>query len=130
MRRWISFLAVLGVLLHAGAVVRHHVVMLGTPGPTGAEQALLANLQAICHGAGGQENRAATDGPSNQTPADVNKRCPLCAGVVGLFALLTPEPALAVRLAAASRIFAGDTAVQVVLPRTLYPPTRGPPYAV
>ena len=28
-RRWIALVALLGVLLHAGAIVRHHGVMLG-----------------------------------------------------------------------------------------------------
>ena len=48
-RRWIAVVALLGVLLHAGALVRHHATMLGA---TLDHQALLADLGRICHSAG------------------------------------------------------------------------------
>lgn len=50
MRRWINILAVFAVLLHAGALVRHHAVMLNADAQ---HKALLADLGAICHGGGG-----------------------------------------------------------------------------
>jgi hypothetical protein len=127
MRRWISFLAVLGVLLHAGAVVRHHIVMLGLPASPSAEQTLLADLQVICHGTGDQPALAGGDAPSGRTPADIKRNCPLCAGLAGPFALTAPLPTVAVRLTATQAPVSALAAVLDELPRTLHPPTRGPP---
>ena len=48
-RSWVSILAVLGVLLHAGAIVRHNAAMAAA---SLQYQALVAGLSQICHGAG------------------------------------------------------------------------------
>ena len=46
-RKWISVLALLGVLLHAGAIARHNAAMTGA---TFQYQALLTGLAQLCHG--------------------------------------------------------------------------------
>ena len=46
-RGWISLLALLGVFLHAGSVVRHNAVMTGA---ALQYQALVDGLAQLCHG--------------------------------------------------------------------------------
>jgi hypothetical protein len=125
MRRWINILAVFGVLLHAGALVRHHAVMLNA---NTQHQALLADLAAICHGSGGTERLAASDLPTVPQPADAQNGCPLCAGLTTAFAITA-------YVAAAIAPVSYDCAepfrlVQFVasdLTETRHPPSRGPP---
>lgn len=126
MRKWTSILAVFGVLLHAGALVRHHVVMLGAGSPY---QALLADLQVICHGAGNSERIAQSELPVQQSPTDADMRCPLCAGLVGVCALLTPQETPVVRAVETRTLAPRLVSTLAELQRTNHPPSRGPPPA-
>ena len=72
MRKWINMLAVFAVLVHAGALVRHHAVMVDAQAQ---HRALLADLAVICHSNGSMERLAASDCPpfpslwTQKTPA-------------------------------------------------------------
>lgn len=118
-------LAMFAVLLHAGALVRHHTVMLDAQAQ---HQALLADLAVICHSNGNTERLAASDLPAVPQPADAQNGCPLCAGLTTAFAI-------AAYMAAASAPISYEDAepfrlVQFVasdLTTTRHPPSRGPP---
>jgi hypothetical protein len=126
LRRWISFVAMFGVLLHAGFIVRHNAVMLSA---NLQQQELVAALGVICHGNGGTAQLAASDVPHVPQPSDSQSGCPICSGMVSAVALL---PAMnfatlahnskSVRLAVVGR----EIAVRLV---AVCPPSRGPPHS-
>ena len=91
-RKWISILALFGVLLHAGAVVRHNAAM------TGANlqyQALVTGLAQICHGTATGDALAAAELPYVPKPTDAQNGCPICSGLSSAVALAAPpQPAL------------------------------------
>ncbi len=124
MRRWINILAMFAVLVHAGALVRHHAVMLDAQAQ---HRTLLADLAVICH-SNGMERLAASDLPAVPQPSDAQNGCPLCAG-------LTTALAITAYVAAASAPVSYEHAepfqlVQIVvsdLTTTRHPPSRGPP---
>lgn len=128
MRRWINILAVFAVLLHAGALVRHHAVMLNADAQ---HKALLADLGAICHGGGGTERLAASDLPAIPPPSDAQNGCPVCAGLTATVAI--PDQALApaapVSYGRAQPIRRAPFVVSA-LTVTRHPPSRGPPASV
>lgn len=123
-RRWIGMLAVLGVLLHAGALVRHNATMLGA---TLQANALLADLAVICHGTGTQD-LAKTASLPDAPPADPQSSCPLCSGLTPAFALASPLPTqiATIRVASPAVYMALDARVAADV-RTGPPPARGPP---
>lgn len=125
MRRWINILAVFAVLLHAGALVRHHAVMLDAQAH---HQALLADLAVICHSNGSTERLAASDLPAVPQPSDAENGCPLCAGLTTAFAITAY---VAAAIAPVSYECAEPfRLIQVVasdLTETRHPPSRGPP---
>jgi hypothetical protein len=123
-RSAISILAAIGTLLHAGALVRHHALMLGI---LLQHHALVADLGVICHGSAGTVAALERDIPSIPRPTDAENGCPLCLGMAPAFTL---PVAYAVCTAVASdhqswRADAPDGAPSPL--RTLPPPSRGPP---
>lgn len=125
-RKWLSLLALAGVLVHAAALVRHHIVMLGAASQTPAVAALLADLSTgnfICHG-----NPAPADGEPQDLPSQANLLCPLCTGFAPLAALDAPEQvSLPCRLTAALMVAQADVATPPE--QTIRPHSRGPPRA-
>jgi hypothetical protein len=125
MRRWINILAMFAVLVHAGALVRHHTVMLDAQLQ---HRVLVSDLAAICHGNGGTENLAAADLPVIPQPSDAQNGCPLCAGLTTAFAITAY---VAATIAPVSyEVVEPSRLVQVVasdLTETRHPPSRGPP---
>ena len=85
-RGLIGIIALLGVLLHAGALVRHNGMMLSA---LLQYQALVADLTAICHGTG---TPADTELPYLPRPTDAEFGCPVCSGLVAAFVLPAAEP--------------------------------------
>ena len=127
MRKWINILAVFAVLLHAGALVRHHATMLDAQLQ---HRALVADLAAICHGNGGIENLAAADLPVVPQPSDAQNGCPLCTGLATAFAItayvaaaITPVSYASIEPFRLVQVAASD------LTETRHPPSRGPPSA-
>ena len=58
--RWIAIVAIVGVLLHAVALVRHHAGMLTAEL---GRQTLITDLRIVCHGTDGQQALADTEAP-------------------------------------------------------------------
>lgn len=125
-RRWISIVALLGVLLHVGALVRHSSVMLDALLRHGA---LIADLRQLCHGGSAHTADVGTL-PSVPRPSDAQNGCPICSGLASAFAIASPDPAPLV--APFGRPIQGQIAVAdlvgPILP--LIPPARGPPLPV
>jgi hypothetical protein len=122
-RTLIRLIAVLGVLLHAAALVRHHGMMLGGHLQ---HQALLSDLAALCH-AGGDNGSPTAELPWIPAPTQSKSDCPVCAGQVSAFALAAPDlPQLPSRVAVAEswQIAASRGHPQY---HAVCPPARGPP---
>jgi hypothetical protein len=123
LRLWISMVATMGVLLHAGFLVRHGLAMADA---TLAYHAILTDLATLCRTGPGVERVPGSDLPSLPQPSDP-AGCPVCAGLVGAFAIVGPQPAaVPVATAAATEFFSVNVAA-VRPPRTAHPPARGPP---
>lgn len=123
-RRWIAIVALLGVLLHAGALVRHHATMLGA---TLDHQALLADLGQICHSAGTTSSVPAADLPAIPQPTDAQNGCPVCSGLGSAVALVAPELAAIALPAPVPPAFHADPIDISEFPHAIHPPVRGPP---
>lgn len=123
-RRAIAFLAIIGVLFHAAAVVRHGVMMLSlTAAP--AAHSLAADLTVICHGA----VEAAEDGKGTTgAPGTVAKHCPLCTTGAAAASLAVPEifELAAPALAATHQFIRVDIRSEQL--KRIRPPGRGPPF--
>lgn len=122
-RKWISILALLGVLLHAGAIVRHNAAM------TGANlqyQTLLTDLAQLCHGSGAGAV-AAADLPYVPKPTDAQNGCPICSGLNPVVALAVPELAVVALSPSVSIAFHSETHRVPGSGYAVCPPARGPP---
>jgi hypothetical protein len=124
-RKWISVLAVLGVLLHAGALVRHNAAMAGA---ALEYRALLAGLTQICHGSGAG-TLDASELPYVPPPNDAQNGCPICSGLGPAIALGAPPQALALVLAPASSSVFFEVHRAPAATHLPHPPARGPPQA-
>ena len=123
-RKWISIVALLGVLLHAGALVRHNATMLGA---TLQHEALLADLGQICHSAGTTSSVPAAELPTIPQPTDAQNGCPICSGLGMAFALAAPELAAILLPPPAAPVFHADPIDVPEFPYAVHPPARGPP---
>ena len=126
-RKWISVLAVLGVLLHAGALVRHNAAMASA---ALEHQALLASLTQICHGGGGGGTLDTSELPYVPRPNDAQNGCPICSGLASAIALAAPSAGLTLVLAPAAPDFAVEVHRAPGAAYYLHPPARGPPQVV
>lgn len=126
LKKWLSVLAVIGVLMHAVAVVRHHIVMANAGARPAAVAALLADLSdatLICH-----SNAGAPAQQPGDTPADSKPLCPLCSGFMPSAALAAVDqlPLHRVRTGGV-RLAASDAVLSIS--RTIEAHSRGPPAA-
>lgn len=120
-KRWLSVLAIAGILLHATALVKHAVTMAASGNGTPAISALLADATIICHSSSASSG---TKLPGQKQPA--KSSCPLCSGLAPLAALeavhqvpvYCPQQR-GLRLAAAD--------VELVIYASIRPNSRGPP---
>ena len=125
-RRWISVLALLGVLLHAGAIVRHNAAM------TGANlqyQALVTGLSQLCHSVTSGKVLAAAELPFVPKPTDAQNGCPICSGLSPAVALAAPELEVAFVPAPVAIAFHPDAQRTSASAHAVCPPARGPPAA-
>ena len=123
-RRWISVLALLGVLLHAGATVRHNATMTGA---SFQYQELLSGLVQICHGSTTGDVLAAAELPYVPKPTDAQNGCPICSGLSPAVALAAPEPAGAFIPPPVAIALHVDTHCVPNSGHAVCPPARGPP---
>jgi hypothetical protein len=124
-RRWVSWLAVAAVLLHAATIARHSVIQFNA---AAAELASLAGFEpeVICHlGAELDAQAPALPGKGDERPA---KPCPVCLGLASAHAL----PASSAAPLPLPRVASETVRVTQVLSleqagRLSFPPNRGPP---
>ncbi len=123
LRRLISFVVLLGVLLHAHAIVRHNGVMLDAHLQRAT---LIADLLVICHPSG-TGNIDAASLPDVPRPTDVENNCPLCSALGPAIALPPPDlaPYYVAFLPAQPDLPPAVRAPEYL--RTFIPPARGPP---
>jgi hypothetical protein len=124
LRGWINAFAMLGVLLHAGAVVRHHGVMLGA---LLEYHALVSNLAEFCHGGADNTSRSPADLPSIPKPSDVKNGCPVCSGQAPAFAIVAPAPFEIPVPAPAATYWHNLASAFATHHHPVCPPARGPP---
>lgn len=124
LRRTIGLLAIIAVLVHAAAVVRHSLAMAA---PLSSEQALVADLGVICHSDLSGDGVAADTPPAGPAQSPASK-CPICAGLTAAFVLagspahlLPPARGPPLRLPPLPEIIVSASAT------ALLPPVRGPP---
>lgn len=123
MRRSASLLALLGCFLHAMLVPWHAAARM--PAQFDAQQ-LAADLQVICHGAGGTTTADIPAMPGSGDQTD----CPICKGIMGfqLVVLAAAELGLLERqIGQIALAVSHDDAAPGV---TLSPRSRGPPLLV
>jgi hypothetical protein len=123
LRSWTAVVAILGVLLHAGALVRHHGNMQGTH--------LLAQALAVdpsfC--LGDPDAPWPANLPGVPKPSDGQSGCPICAGQAPAFALgASDHPTVPLRFAVMAR-WCEPERVNPALRHAVCPPPRGPPVA-
>jgi hypothetical protein len=126
LRIWISIVATLGVLLHAGFLVRHSLAMSDA---ARQYRTFLADLGSLCRASAGAsgERLPASDLPQVPSPSSAHS-CPVCAGLVGAFALMGPQPAAPiVPTSTAMHLPGARVTAAGPLPRAAHPPARGPP---
>ena len=123
--KWIRVIAVIGVLLHAGALVRHHAIVLAHG--LGQDQ-LAADLLLICRGGA---DTSSSDGIAHKLPSpkpsDGQSNCPICTGHAPAFALATPALPVAVPPAFTGFDWTDAYRVLLVQRSAVCPPARGPP---
>lgn len=123
LRRLMSFVVLLGVLLHAQAVVRHNAIMIDAH----LQRAdLIKDLLLICHpnGTGTVDTANLPDVPH---PTDAQNNCPLCSGL-GVAVGLPPPDLVPYYVAFAAVQPAPVPSVHATeLLRSFLPPARGPP---
>jgi hypothetical protein len=123
LRRLISFVVLLGMLLHAHALVRHNGVMLDAHLQRAT---LIADLLVICHPSGTGTIDAANL-PDIPRPTDAQYNCPICSHLGTVVALPAHSPvptSMAFHSVARSPL---PAARGTELLRTFIPPARGPP---
>ena len=123
-RRWIGLAAVLAVVLHAGALVRHGQAM---DDAARQRQGLLADLASLCHSETSTQAERGPELPLLPMRGQDQAACPICLGVVPGFVLMVPglEP---VDYPSRSTLVDPRSDIATTgLPRLSHPPARGPP---
>lgn len=122
--RWTALAALIGVLLHAGLIVRHNAMVLSAK----LDHAALASaLGVICHGNGGVTQLPASEQPALPEPELDRGSCPLCAGMAPAFALVNESPlACHAPDTTSSRIAVVGETIRIRL-APVCPPSCGPP---
>lgn len=125
-RRSIAIWAVLGVLLHAGLVVRHNAMALGAHL---LHQELVTALGNICN-SGGVLLAASEDVPIVPSPNGGSGDCPICTGLIAGAGVLPTAAELPAPIDGPSARVAVIS--ERIAPRLAHawPPPRGPPQTV
>jgi hypothetical protein len=126
-RRWVNWLAVAAILLHAGTIARHNVIRFqAIPNelalPTGFGAATL------CHVGNVASHASAGEALPGKGQGSTSKPCPICLGMATAHALTASDTQI---LRVPQAVFVvrtvpqNDEAAPPV--RLSLPPTRGPP---
>jgi hypothetical protein len=113
------------MLMHAGLLTRHHIMVLATPGAS----SLTSLAGVICRGGGSSTVTEMSDlsGPAAPSKSDIQGKCPICLGLVAAAAILAelfdfmrlPDPA-------SERVFIVGRQIAERIGARL-PPSRAPP---
>ena len=126
-RRWVSWLAVAAILLHAGTVARHNVIrFLAIPD----ELALLAGVETsvICHVDSEAGDSGTAQGSPGKNQGGTSKPCPICLGMASAHALTANDaPAPRVAQAVSAVRFVPQKPRLAPTGRVSLPSNRGPP---
>ena len=126
-RRWVNWLAVAAILLHAGTVARHNVIRFEA---ISNELALLAGFDTglVCHVDSEAGDTSAGEGLPGKGQGSTSKPCPICLGMATAHALTASDTQI-LRLPQAVFVVRtvpqNDEAAPPV--RLSLPPTRAPP---
>jgi len=129
LRRWVSLIAVAGMLLHAATIARHHVIQFNHVFAAQAASAAEARRTAgICHEESPAQEDGKAQGQSGKSPGGAAKPCPICLGLASAHAVSASEPpVLRVPQAVISLAFAFHDRQAAPPARLRFPPNRGPP---
>lgn len=123
-RTWVSLLALFGVLLHAGFIVRHNTSMFSTtPG-----QALANAVGVICHAGTGSASSKSL--PNVPDPRGKNYGCPICMGCISAVAVMPDMLTIPVapdQISAQIAVIGKTIRYRMA---AVCPPSRGPPALV
>ncbi|MGO9544854.1 MAG: DUF2946 family protein [Rhodomicrobium sp.] len=128
-RRWVSWIAVIGMLLHAATLARHNALLFKQA--TLIQEAALGvafEPGAICHAGGGAQENGKAQGAPGKSPAGAPTHCPVCLGLVSAHATPPSEaPVLRVPRTVIAFGFASRDPQLAPLPAVRRPSNRGPP---
>jgi hypothetical protein len=123
-KRWISVLAVLGVLVHAAAIVRHST---GLTSAAFQYLTLRADLGLLCHSAATANVAADAGLPGIPPPKDGQDCCQVCCSPGSAVALLAPDSA-SLFIPSVEAVSVGTAQYGAPQPsHAACPPARGPP---
>jgi hypothetical protein len=141
-RRIVSLVALLGVMLHAYALVGHNAMMvqasLSLPATSSAQSSILAqidSLSIICRANGGYDFDGAQSASIHQQKPgqkhnNASSSCPVCSGIAIGHAVI-PPPLVVVQLLRGYSVIEPSAHVATThLARAALPPARGPPAQV
>ncbi len=129
-QRWVSWLAVAAILLHAATVARHNVIQFQAI-PVGLASSAILDPGIICHADSEADESGNARTLPGKSPSPAPKPCPVCLGLASIHALPASEgPSLRVPQTVLAAAFvrpglALAPAVRLSLPLTRGPPTLG-----
>jgi Protein of unknown function (DUF2946) len=127
-QRWVSWIAVIGMLLHAATVARHNVIMFRHALPVQEAAALSVPPGVICHDEGQAGAAGKAQGDPAKSPAGGQAHCPICLGLASAHAMPASEaPALRVPQAAVMAASVRRDTTPAPAAFLLRPSNRGPP---
>mgnify|MGYP003386360221 CR=1 FL=1 len=122
-RTIIQLFAIVGVLFHAGLIVRHSVSMVLAKLQY---QELVASLSVICHSGGAIKSLAAAELPDLPEPTGQSSDCPLCMGTAAVAILPIGYGTISGPDSTYARISVRGRRIATRL-SAVCPPPRGPP---
>lgn len=127
-RRWVSWVAIAGILLHAATIARHNAVMYRAIAVEVASPLRGFDPGAICHVDSEADDNGTAQGLPGQDKGGVSKPCPVCLGLASVHALPASEaPSLRVPQTVYIAGFVPQVLELAPAGRHSLPLTRGPP---
>jgi hypothetical protein len=124
LRPLVNILAILGMLAHAGALVRHNSVMVDA---AFEYQALLSDIGSFCHGDAGSSSSLGAASPGVPPPTNSHDSCAICLGLATAVALIVANT-IGVWAPVETKVISFDGLITIAeVPHALHPPARGPP---
>jgi hypothetical protein len=129
-RRWVNWLAVAAILLHAGTVARHNVIRFEAI-PNELAQPAGFDTAFLCHVESAAGDNGASQGLPGKDQGGTSKPCPVCLGLASVHALTTTDaPDLRVPQAVFIARLAPQDLHAAPPVRLSLPPKRAPPNIV